>query len=805
MAPKSLILTVENADTEKTTQASILASGCIDYTPKVSVIMPVYNVAGYLRQAVDSVLNQTMREIELICVDDGSTDGSVEILREYAAKDSRICVICQQNKFAGVARNAGLAVAKGEFLAFLDSDDFFDTRMLERAYNVARQEQSEVVYFRYCNYDNETGELSAPRGINIPNPAEKGNIYTNSPDYFAEKRYTMCNPMPWNKLISHSLVRREKIRFQGIPASNDVYFSQLLVSCASRITLLYEHLVYYRHNRADSLRNTRDKNPVAFWQAYKLLAHSLRSKGLWEKCKSAYLASLLSSCYWSLMNVTDKKPMVRMLFQQEIWPTFQDDFVKANLSDYMKDLACRLNAPEVIISLTSYPGRIQTLHQVIDTLLNQSMKADKVVLWLAPEQFPNKEADLPESLIEQTKRGLTIDWYHDIRSYKKLIPTLKKYPDALIMTADDDILYPPHLLRDLIREYSAHRNEKVLISPSVSRLYMSNGELFSVGNANLYLDKDSYCHSSVAAPSVFNKLRGGSGTIYPPGCLHPDIFDEEKFMTLAPTSDDIWFYVCALRNGYKVKALPTGRHRLTLIPGSQETALCKVNDAPGIGTFTTHLHNLTSHDSDVLELFRAEHQINSSILFNLAIDKIVEKLSSYRLDIRNIGSAENDVEAVSPELNVSSPAWLCNAQGRGKLISGTAATGSVVLTAKGKGTLRLLFRAADYKYQGQSIPIMADFVKIQINGVTKSQLGIPFNPPHQIDISVEDKEHVEINIKLLPHLYTAHQLRTIIPQLFPGFTYIIENMEQIVSEIIQCSMMARMQYLTEAVSWKYDS
>ena len=113
--------------------------------------------------------------------------------------------------------------------------------------------------------------------------------------------------------------------------------------------------------------------------------------------------------------------------------------------------------------------------------------------------------------------GLTIDWYHDIRSYKKLIPTLKRYPDDIIITADDDILYPCNMVSDLYDTYTKYKGEPIVVSSSVSRLYMHGGNLYFVGRADLYLDKDSHCLPSVAAPSVFNKLRGGSGTLYPTG------------------------------------------------------------------------------------------------------------------------------------------------------------------------------------------------------------------------------------------------------------------------------------------------
>ena len=95
-------------------------------TPKVSVIIPVYNVEDYLRQCLDSVINQTLKDIEIICVDDGSTDKSLEILHEYEKKDSRITVLTQKNQYAGVARNVGMSVATGKYFVFLDSDDFFE-------------------------------------------------------------------------------------------------------------------------------------------------------------------------------------------------------------------------------------------------------------------------------------------------------------------------------------------------------------------------------------------------------------------------------------------------------------------------------------------------------------------------------------------------------------------------------------------------------------------------------------------------------------------------------------------------------
>lgn len=113
--------------------------------PAVSVIIPVYNAAEFLKDGLNSLLKQTLREIEIICVDDGSTDGSLVILKEFEKTDARIRVIHQENQGAGAARNNGMDVARGKYLAFLDADDFFEKNMLKAAYDRAEETEAEYV------------------------------------------------------------------------------------------------------------------------------------------------------------------------------------------------------------------------------------------------------------------------------------------------------------------------------------------------------------------------------------------------------------------------------------------------------------------------------------------------------------------------------------------------------------------------------------------------------------------------------------------------------------------------------------
>ena len=122
--------------------------------PAVSVIIPVYNAAEFLKDGLNSLLKQTLREIEIICVDDGSTDGSLVILKEFEKADARIRVIHQENQGAGAARNNGMDVARGKYLAFLDADDFFEKNMLKAAYDRAEETEAEVCVFNADLYDH---------------------------------------------------------------------------------------------------------------------------------------------------------------------------------------------------------------------------------------------------------------------------------------------------------------------------------------------------------------------------------------------------------------------------------------------------------------------------------------------------------------------------------------------------------------------------------------------------------------------------------------------------------------------------
>lgn len=218
------------------------------------------------------------------------------------------------------------------------------------------------------------------------------------------------------------------------------------------------------------------------------------------------------------------------------------------------------NEKMIVVSLTSFPARIHACNEVVKSLLLQKKKPNRLLLWLAVEQFPKGEIELPIALLELQRFGLEICWCNDIRPYKKLIPTLEQYPEAIIVTADDDLYYRGDWLKVLYIEYL--KRPDCICSHRITKFLLQEGDYKIIpGSCEVW-----------EQPSFLNKLGGGSGTLFPPHTLYKDITKAELFMQLCPTNDDIWFWLMAVLNGTKIYA-PDIRKRqteLVYIAGTQE-------------------------------------------------------------------------------------------------------------------------------------------------------------------------------------------------------------------------------------------
>lgn len=219
---------------------------------KISVIIPVYNVELYIRKCLDSVIFQTYRNLEIIIIDDGSKDNSRTICNEYAEKDSRIFVIHQDNAGLAAARNAGLDRASGEWIAFLDSDDWIEPEMYETLFHLALANNADIASCktRIVTLEGNIKALSDDNSITILEPEEMiAGLLTQQ-----KVRFEV-----WNKLWRRSLIG--DIRFKVGQVSEDVYFDRVLFLKANRMVhidrTLHNYLVSRPGNTNSSFKNAR--------------------------------------------------------------------------------------------------------------------------------------------------------------------------------------------------------------------------------------------------------------------------------------------------------------------------------------------------------------------------------------------------------------------------------------------------------------------------------------------------------------------------------------------------------------------
>lgn len=228
----------------------------------------------------------------------------------------------------------------------------------------------------------------------------------------------------------------------------------------------------------------------------------------------------------------------------------------------------------IIVSLTSFPQRINIVTKTIHTLLSQTLKPDKVILWLADEQFSNKENSLPKELLDLKNNGLSIEWYKDIRSYKKILPSLKAYPDAIIITTDDDIYYANDTVETLYNSYKEFPN--AIHAHRCDWLTLSDDNIIWDKTRELYKDKHK------GEISFRNRLTGYGAVLYPPHCLYKDVCDEELIFNTIPTHDDIWLWAMAVLQGTKTRLVKGYSESIHYVENSQQYGLCKINKK-GVG------------------------------------------------------------------------------------------------------------------------------------------------------------------------------------------------------------------------------
>jgi len=282
---------------------------------QISIVVPIYNTARYLRECIESIINQSFTNIEIILVNDGSTDNSLDICYEYKERDSRVIVINQKNSGVAVARNAGLKIATGEYIIFLDSDDIFSNNLLEKLYNQAEKTNADITICREnALYENE--------------PLQKIRWYMDdiaSPpcEVFSVKIYSkyilnFCILWPWDKLYRTEFLKRIDAKYPTkriIEASEDLVFVGRTLVNAERITIVNEYLINHRYH-SKSLEATRNK--YAATEALKELAALLKKDGLYSTVKQSFINLVMVYLRWHYSIRKDDKQEVEKIVKKAV-------------------------------------------------------------------------------------------------------------------------------------------------------------------------------------------------------------------------------------------------------------------------------------------------------------------------------------------------------------------------------------------------------------------------------------------------------------------------------------------------------
>lgn len=286
---------------------------------KVSVIMPVYNAEDYLKQSVDCILDQTLDDLELICVDDGSVDGSLAMLNEFAEKDKRIKVYHQENRGGGAARNVAITHAVGEYLYCMDADDMIDLDALEKLYYLALRRDLDMIIFQAINYDDKLDKKYHNDYYDMCDLAdfvgEKVFSIDDLEDYIFKISVT-----PWCKFYNLDFVKRADAQFaEGLIFHDNTFYWDVIFN-AERIYFLREFL-YTRRRHITSSTGAGDKRYISTITINNIIINKFIKYGYFEQYKEHLYNRKLRLIYRRFTEVQDQ-------YKEFFYEHMKEDFIK---------------------------------------------------------------------------------------------------------------------------------------------------------------------------------------------------------------------------------------------------------------------------------------------------------------------------------------------------------------------------------------------------------------------------------------------------------------------------------------------
>jgi len=397
---------------------------------KISVIIPVYNVGKYLRKCLESICSQTLADLEIIPVYDPSPDNSLEILKEWADKDSRIKIIVKDKKEGlSIAKNRGMEAAVGEYITFVDGDDYIEPAMYEKLYNKAKQLDAEIAFCTIGTVNEKTGKLNEDKHY-CDSPLDKK--YDDKAFSWREIKEHLCF-MPvssWNKIYKREFIEKNRIIFPENMTfeENPFYFKAMIL--ASRLALVRERLYHYHLQRTGSLLNTRGVKFIDNIEVMEKTADILKELNAFDELKEFYTA-------YRLGHVIHFFNIIRPEFKAKYYAQMHESLKKIELEAYRNSPVFDPELYKKALKLIKYPSYF--LYQLTNPLSIRKYP-DRLEL-----RFLDRAINIPCVLFDRYRNISTAEeieaYLNRINFQQKIDMLAKKYGDKRVVIYGGGLLF----------------------------------------------------------------------------------------------------------------------------------------------------------------------------------------------------------------------------------------------------------------------------------------------------------------------------------------------------------------------------
>ena len=361
-----------------------------DMSVKISVVLPVYNVANYLRKCLDSLVNQTFKDFEVICVNDGSTDLSLGILEGYALTDSRFRIISQENQGLSGSRNSGIKEVQGDYILFVDSDDWLEENALELLYDHVKGFDSDITMFKFKFYNEDSGEFSESSFTNLD--VIDPSFYTGNFNYYDVLDILFkISHAPFNKLYKTSFINELDAQFLHGSYYEDLEFFYKVFLKAKKVSVLPEYLYSYRI-REQSISTSGDEGSFDIFNILESTKNNLIDSDIYDKVKKDWLLFIIVNLKYVYLRLQIELKNKFLDSMKQHYDDFElgdvDNFDGWHYEDQSFYKAILISNNYEIFDLNYEKGNYEFLAKHFETLSNELMAENESL----KQQLNNKDS-----------------------------------------------------------------------------------------------------------------------------------------------------------------------------------------------------------------------------------------------------------------------------------------------------------------------------------------------------------------------------------------------------------------------------